>query len=218
MKRSLSISLVVIFFLAIGQGACSRKKPINANSNLSVEGGLSAEENRNQARAYLEEAKQLYISDQDEKAVEMLQESAPGTRPWFQMDRGADINHVLLAVRALPADFTIRANWDRRLDNGKHLLGTARRSPMLGVVRAWIPQSHSKPGVARKRQARLAIRACQVTLSLQKRNGKRVGDFPIAVVHVQEPMDGAQDCLLVPAARGDGRQEHLEENQRRRLD
>ena len=75
MKRSQSISLIVIFFLAIGQGACSRKKPVNANSNVSVEGGLSAEENRTQARAYLEEAKQLYISDQDEKAVETLQEA-----------------------------------------------------------------------------------------------------------------------------------------------
>ena len=75
MKRSLSISLIVIFFLAIGQGACSRKKPVNANSNVSVEGGLSAEEVRTQARAYLEEGKQLYINDQDEKAVETLQEA-----------------------------------------------------------------------------------------------------------------------------------------------
>src|SRR6185436_1220489 len=75
MKWSLSISLIVIFFLAIGQGACSRKKPVNANANVSVEGGLSAEENRTQARAYLEEGKQLYINDQDEKAVETLQEA-----------------------------------------------------------------------------------------------------------------------------------------------
>jgi tetratricopeptide (TPR) repeat protein len=75
MKRTLSFSLIVIFFLAIGQGACKRKKPINANSNVSVQGGLSAEENRTQARAYLEEGKQLYISDQDEKAVDTLQEA-----------------------------------------------------------------------------------------------------------------------------------------------
>jgi tetratricopeptide (TPR) repeat protein len=75
MKRALSISLIAIFFLAIGQGACSRKKPVNANSNVSVEGGLSAEGSRTQARAYLEEGKQLYISDQDEKAVETLQEA-----------------------------------------------------------------------------------------------------------------------------------------------
>ena len=75
MKRPLSISLIVIFFLVIGQGACKRKKPVNANANVSVEGGLSAEENRTQARAYLEEGKQLYINDQDEKAVETLQEA-----------------------------------------------------------------------------------------------------------------------------------------------
>ena len=67
MKRTLSISLTVIFFLAIGQGACKRKKPINANSNVSVQGGLSAEENRTQARAYLEEGKQLYISESTTK-------------------------------------------------------------------------------------------------------------------------------------------------------
>jgi tetratricopeptide (TPR) repeat protein len=75
MKRSISISLIVIFFLAIGQGACRRKKPVNANSNVSVEAGLSAEENRTHARAYLEEGEQLYINDQDEKAVETFQEA-----------------------------------------------------------------------------------------------------------------------------------------------
>src|SRR5258706_3970761 len=73
MKRPLSFSLIVIFLLVIGQGACKRKKPVNANANVSVEGGLSAEENRTQAHAYLEEGKQLYINDQDEKAVETLQ-------------------------------------------------------------------------------------------------------------------------------------------------
>lgn len=75
MKRSLIITLIVIFFLAIGQGACSRKKPVNVNANAAAEGSHTAEENRTQARAYLEESKQLYISDQDEKAVEVLQEA-----------------------------------------------------------------------------------------------------------------------------------------------
>jgi tetratricopeptide (TPR) repeat protein len=75
MKRSLIVTLIVIFFLAIGQGACSRKKPVNANTNAAAEGSHSAEENRTQARAYLEEGKQLYISDQDEKAVQVLQEA-----------------------------------------------------------------------------------------------------------------------------------------------
>ncbi len=75
MKRPLSISLIVIFFLAIGQGACSRKKPVNANTNAAVAGTHTAEENRTQARADLEEGKQLYLSDQDEKAVAILEEA-----------------------------------------------------------------------------------------------------------------------------------------------
>ncbi len=75
MKRTLSISLIVIYFLAIGQGACARKKPLNANTNTAVEGSHTAEENRTQARADLEEGKQLYLNDQDEKAVEILQKA-----------------------------------------------------------------------------------------------------------------------------------------------
>ena len=74
MKRSLSISLIVVFFLAIGQGACWRKKPANANTNASAGEGHTAEENRAQARANVEQAKELYRSDQDEKAVEILQD------------------------------------------------------------------------------------------------------------------------------------------------
>jgi len=75
MRPSLTIALLVICFLAVGQGACRRKKPVNANASGSAEGTRSAEENRTQARAYLDEGKQLYIDDQDEKAVEVLNEA-----------------------------------------------------------------------------------------------------------------------------------------------
>ena len=75
MKRTLSINLIVIFFLVVGQGACSRKKPVNANTNGAVAGTHTAEENRTQARADLEQGKQLYLSDQDEKAVAILEEA-----------------------------------------------------------------------------------------------------------------------------------------------
>ena len=73
MKRPLSITLIVIFFVALGQAACSRKKPANANTTASAEGNRTTEENRTQALAYVEEAKGLYRDDQDEKAVEKLQ-------------------------------------------------------------------------------------------------------------------------------------------------
>jgi tetratricopeptide (TPR) repeat protein len=73
MKRTLVILSIVILFLVIGQGACSRKKPVNTNTNAAAGGEHTAEENRTQARAELEEGKQLYIADQDEKAVEVLE-------------------------------------------------------------------------------------------------------------------------------------------------
>ena len=75
MTRPLSITLIVIAFLVPGQAACSRKKQVNTNANGSAEGTRSAEENRTQALANLAEGKQLYIDDQDEKAVEILQEA-----------------------------------------------------------------------------------------------------------------------------------------------
>jgi tetratricopeptide (TPR) repeat protein len=75
MKRPLSFTLIVIFLLAIGQGGCSRKKQENVNTTASAEGDHTAEENKTQARAFVEEAKELYRTDQDEKAVETLQQA-----------------------------------------------------------------------------------------------------------------------------------------------
>jgi len=49
--------------------------PVNANTNAAVEGSHTAEENRTQARADVEEGSQLYLNDQDEKAVAILQEA-----------------------------------------------------------------------------------------------------------------------------------------------
>jgi tetratricopeptide (TPR) repeat protein len=75
MKPPLLIYLIVICSIVIGQGACSRKKPVNANTDASAEGGHTAEENRTQARVYLDEGKELYRTDQDEKAVETFQQA-----------------------------------------------------------------------------------------------------------------------------------------------
>jgi len=69
MKASLLVSLIVIVFIALGQGACKRKQPVNVNTSAAVEGGHTAEQNQTQARALLEEGKELYRTDQDEKAV-----------------------------------------------------------------------------------------------------------------------------------------------------
>lgn len=75
MKRPLLIALIVVLFVAIGQGACSRKKPVNTNANAAAEGGHTAEENKTQARVLLVDGQDLYRTDQDEKAVEVFQEA-----------------------------------------------------------------------------------------------------------------------------------------------
>lgn len=71
--KPLLTTAIVIFLLVFGQVSCSRKKPVNADTNVSADGNHTAEENRTQARALLEEGKELYLSDQDEKAVEVFQ-------------------------------------------------------------------------------------------------------------------------------------------------
>ena len=70
MKASFLISLIVVLFLMLGQGACSRKKPVNVNADAVAQGGHTAEENRTQALALLDEGKDFYRNDQDEKAAE----------------------------------------------------------------------------------------------------------------------------------------------------
>ena len=76
MKASLLISLIVIVFIVLGQGACKRKQPVNVNTSAAVEGGHTAEQDQTQARALLEEGKELYRTDQDEKAVEAFAEAS----------------------------------------------------------------------------------------------------------------------------------------------
>ncbi len=75
MKPRLIIPLIVILSLAIGQGGCSRKKSGAANTGATIDGGHTTEQNQTQARALVEEGKELYRTDQDEKAVESFQQA-----------------------------------------------------------------------------------------------------------------------------------------------
>ena len=75
MKRTLVIPLIVILLLVIGQGACSRKKPVEANTSATAEGSRTIAGDRTQARVFLDQGKELYRTDQDEQAVEAFQEA-----------------------------------------------------------------------------------------------------------------------------------------------
>jgi hypothetical protein len=116
------------------------------------------------------------------EATQVLRRKAAGARPWFQLDRGADITHVLVAASKLDADFTIRSNWNRRLESGRYLHNSARKARVLGQLQTVLPSSAQ----SRMRQARLTLRASRVELSLQRSNGRRIQTLPITVVHVRE--------------------------------
>ena len=68
--------LIVILSLLIGQAACSRKKPVGgADANASAGVSNSTEGDRSRARIYLDQGKELYRTDQDEKAAEAFQQA-----------------------------------------------------------------------------------------------------------------------------------------------
>lgn len=73
--KPLSIALIVIPILVFGQVSCWRKKPVNANTNLAAASDGTAEGKRTQARALVDEGKELYRTDQDDKAVETFKEA-----------------------------------------------------------------------------------------------------------------------------------------------
>jgi tetratricopeptide (TPR) repeat protein len=75
MKRPFLIALIVIFSAPFGQVACSRKKAIDANTSASAETAKTTEGDRSQARVYLDQGKELYRTDQDEKAAEAFKQA-----------------------------------------------------------------------------------------------------------------------------------------------
>ena len=66
--------IIVIFSVLAGQAACSKKKPVDTTD---VSAGVTnpTEGDRSQARVYLDQGKELYHTDQDEKAVEAYQQA-----------------------------------------------------------------------------------------------------------------------------------------------
>lgn len=97
-------------------------------------------------------------------------DEAPGTRAWFQMDRGGDIAHLLSGESMKDHFFTIRSTHNRRLDPLAH----GRRQYLWDHLRRREPQGSYalRIPVGENRSARVAhvhIRFCPVTLDLKDR-------------------------------------------------
>ena len=67
--------LIVILCLLFGQGACRRNKTTGGNANSLTGVSSTAEGDRTQARVLLEQGKESYRTDQDEKAAEAFEQA-----------------------------------------------------------------------------------------------------------------------------------------------
>ncbi len=67
--------LIVILSLLFGQAACRRNKTTGDNANGLTSVSSTAEGDRTQARALLEQGREFYRTDQDEKAAEAFEQA-----------------------------------------------------------------------------------------------------------------------------------------------
>jgi hypothetical protein len=108
---------------------------------------------------------------------------APKAHCWFQLDREGDAWPILTTAGAGGHWFTIRANWDRRVEvenDGRTYLRTVLG--VLPVVMTYPLEVRGGPNRTARR-ADLVVRAASVTLDLRdKRTGKRL---PMKVNAVQ---------------------------------
>ena len=104
---------------------------------------------------------------------ELLRRTSPDTIAWYQLDRGADCWPVLQHAVERNLLVTVRAVHNRRIirDDGRiaYLDSTVRRQPILGEYQLEIPDREGRPG----RRARIAVRACSVTVNARITSHRR---------------------------------------------
>lgn len=123
---------------------------------------------------------------------------APGTTPWFQMDRGADCWQVLTHARAAALLVTIRATHDRRVDADIDRLWKAvQNAPLLAKKKLLVPargRVWKRKRVGKRRRmkwlnvaraahvAKLEIRAASVPLIITTPEGPSTVAFNAVLV------------------------------------
>lgn len=146
-------------------------------------------------------------------AEKRLNDAAPGTAAWYQLDRGADCWPLIRLAVDENLLVTIRAVHDRRIvrNDGRvaYLHATMRRQPILGEYDLELPE---RPG-QKARRARICLRACTVVINskitryqrgvfelnavLAEEVGRRKGRGLRWLLLTTHPVDTFQDALAV---------------------
>jgi len=135
----------------------------------------------------LKKRESKYWNEVMAQAKTAMSERAPGTRPWFQLDRGGDIGQVLSSETTEGCFITVRSTHNRRLDptvHGPHqyLWNYLRRQEPQGSYALPIPAGENRSA----RVALLHVRYCPVTLDLKDRNHGHHRAAPLWAVRVGE--------------------------------
>lgn len=114
---------------------------------------------------------------------------APGCRPWFLCDRGADFAEFILEGLRKEWLWTVRAKCDRRVIDLEHerLRAQVAAQPILGWATVRVEDSRCQPRV---RIARVALRATPVVLHLSPRldpSAWAASVWAVAVTEVDPP-------------------------------
>jgi hypothetical protein len=133
---------------------------------------------------YLERTTRYWV-DALEEVSQRLRERAPNTTGWYQLDRGADCWPVLSLAVERQLLITVRSSHDRRLldERGRraYLRKTLGKHPLLGHYELELPARPDRPA----RTARMALRACSVTL-LARVGSKKWRPIPVNAILAEE--------------------------------
>jgi hypothetical protein len=121
-----------------------------------------------------------------DQVTRSLATHAPGTRAWFQMDRGCDGQYVLLHLAASGHFFTVRSHSMRRTLTARGrkiwLKEALRKESILGRFSLELPETESRGA----RRATVVLRSRRVVLRMRDKWLRKQFELPINVVLVQE--------------------------------
>jgi Transposase DNA-binding len=115
-----------------------------------------------------------------------MQESAPRSRAWYQLDRGADCWLVVKLALKKQLLITVRSVHDRLLlkpdGSNAYLRATLSEQKILGHYEIDVPARPGRPA----RVARMAVRACSIVIQARVRLSNRREPFPFNAVLAEE--------------------------------
>lgn len=139
----------------------------------------------------------IHWQDVLEDCRRTLSDAAPGSSPWYQLDRGADCWQVLTYAKQSKIMLTVRAVHDRRLDDDVDRLWQAvEKAPLVATKWIQVParearhrrrrigrvRSNEFVAARRARRAKVAIHSAVVPLVVSTPDGKKTLEFNAVLV------------------------------------